>query len=79
MMNMEKHFQSKDGKRWLDVGFESRSIVGSGEEKPSDVVPIQEGARLLFAKGVDNWWKIVLVGLTARKIVRAPFRKRKKS
>ena len=76
---MEKHFQSKDGKRYFDVGFESRSAVGSGDEKPTDVIPLQEGARLLVAEGIDRWWKIILIGVTARKIIRAPFRRRKKT
>ncbi|MCQ2435060.1 MAG: hypothetical protein MJ062_07465 [Oscillospiraceae bacterium] len=74
---MEKHFQSKDGRRFLDIGYQSQTAVGSGD-KPSEVVPLQEGARLLFAKGIDNWWKIILGGLLLRKIVRAPFKRKKR-
>lgn len=75
---MEKHFQSKDGRRFFDIGYRSQTAVGSGSEKPSDTIPLQEGARLLFAKGVDQWWKLILGSIIVGKILRAPFRKKKK-
>lgn len=79
-MKMEKHFQSKDGKRFLDIGYQSQTAVGSGDEKPSEVVPLQEGIRIMCINGVDRWATVFSAVHKVRKIVRAPFRllKRKK-
>ena len=75
---MEKQFRNKKGNAYVHLGYESRSAVGSGAQRPTDTIPLQEGTRLLFAKAVDKWWKIICVGLFARKVVRAPFKKRRK-
>ncbi len=75
---MEKQIQSKSGRQYLHFGYETKRAVGSGNLPPSEVVPLQEGARLLLAHGIDDWWKVVCIGLTARKLIRAPFKKWRK-
>lgn len=69
---MEKHWQSRDGKRFLHIGGASRIAVGSGE-RPSEVIPLQEGARLLLSLGIDRWWRwirIFALGMGVRSWIR---------
>ena len=59
-MTREFHRRSKNGKAYIHAGFGVQDAVGA--EKPSDAVPIQEGMRLIFAKGVDRIWLFVCAG-----------------
>ena len=74
-MEKEFHWNSKSGRAYFDAGFGSRDAVGA--EKPSDAIPLQEGARLLFAKGVDRIWTVLLASALLR-LLTYPLRHRKR-
>ena len=59
-MDKEWKWSSKSEKSYFHAGFGVQDAVGA--EKPSDAIPLQEGARLLFAKGVDRIWLISVLG-----------------
>ena len=59
-MTKEWKWKKADGSAFFSAGVCQQSAVGA--EKPSDAIPLQEGARLLFAKGVDRIWLISLLG-----------------
>ena len=58
-MTREWKWKSKSGKAYFHAGCGTQDAVGA--EKPSEAIPLQEGARLLFAKGVDRIWLISLI------------------
>ena len=74
-MEKEYHWRSKTGKAFFHAGFGSQDAVGA--EKPSDAIPLGEGARLLFAKGVDRIWKVMLVSAALRMLTK-PLRHKKR-
>ena len=74
-MEKEFHWKSKSGHAFFNAGFGSRDAVGA--EKPSEAIPLQEGARLLFAKGVDRIWTVMLVSAAIR-LLTFPLRHRKR-
>lgn len=63
-MTREWKWISKSGKTFFHTGCGIQNAVGA--EKPSDAIPIQEGARLLFAKGVDRIWAFILISAAVR-------------
>ena len=65
-MNWEWNRKSRDGKRFLHVGFGTADAVGT--KHPASEIPIQEGLRLLIAKGIERWWMFVLIGAALRKL-----------
>lgn len=73
-MTKEWKWKSKSGNAFLNAGFGVQDAVGA--EKPSEAIPLQEGARLLFAKGIDRIWKIVILSALIRLLL--PKRRRKK-
>lgn len=58
-MTKEWKWKKADGSAFFSAGVCQQDAVGA--EKPSDAIPLQEGARLLFAKGVDRIWLISLI------------------
>ncbi|MBR3420428.1 MAG: hypothetical protein IKG82_17285 [Oscillospiraceae bacterium] len=58
-MTKEWKWRKADGSAFFNAGVFQQDAVGA--EKPSDAIPLQEGARLLFAKGVDRIWLISLI------------------
>lgn len=58
-MTKEWNWRKADGSAFFNAGVFHQDAVGA--EKPSDAIPLQEGARLLFAKGVDRIWLISLI------------------
>ena len=74
-MEKEFHWKSKSGRAFFNAGFGSRDAVGA--EKPSEAIPLQEGARLLFAKGVDRIWTVVLISAFFR-LLTWPIRHRRR-
>lgn len=73
-MKREWKWSSKSGKAFFHAGFCQQDAVGA--PKPSEAIPLGEGFRLLFARGVDRLWLILLAAATPRMIARA--RRRKK-
>ena len=59
-MTKEWKWKKADGSAFFSAGVCQQSAVGA--EKPSDAIPLQEGARLLFAKGMDRIWLLSLLG-----------------
>lgn len=57
-MTREWNWKSKSGKAFFNAGYGKMDAVGA--EKPSEAIPMQEGLRLLFAKGIDRIWLISL-------------------
>lgn len=75
-MTKEFRWNSKSGKSYFHGGFGVQDAVGA--EKPSDAIPLQEGARLLFAKGVDRIWAIMLISAAVRILTRKRRKKRRR-
>ena len=59
-MTKEWKWRKADGSAFFNAGVFQQDAVGA--EKPSDAIPLQEGARLLFAKGVDCIWLLSILG-----------------
>ena len=59
-MTKEWKWRKADGSAFFNAGVFQQDAVGA--EKPSDAIPLQEGARLLFAKGVDRIWLLSILG-----------------
>lgn len=74
-MTKEFRWNSKSGKSYLRAGFGVQDAVGA--EKPSDAIPLQEGTRLLFAKGVDRIWAMMLISAAIRILTRRRRKKRR--
>ena len=74
-MTREWKWKSKSGRAYFHAGCGTQDAVGA--EKPSDAIPLQEGARLLFAKGVDRIWAVVLISAAIR-ILSHKHKKRRK-
>lgn len=72
-MTKEWKWNSKSGKAFFHAGCGRQDAVGT--EKPSDAIPIQEGTKLLVAKGVD---RILFFALTAGVLRLLTHRKRNK-
>lgn len=63
-MTREWKWKSKSGKAYFHAGCGTQDAVGA--EKPSEAIPLQEGIRLLFGRGVDHVWFLSLIaGLLA--------------
>ena len=75
-MTKEWKWKKADGSAFFSAGVCQQSAVGA--EKPSDAIPLQEGARLLFAKGVDRIWLISLLGGIAALLTHRKRHKRRK-
>ena len=74
-MTREWERRSKDGKRFFHAGIGTADAVGTPH--PGHDIPLQEGARLLFAKGVDRWWRFMKIALLLRVITGGLRKKRK--
>ncbi len=74
-MTKEWKWRSKSGKAYLHAGCGMQDAVGA--PKPSDAVPMQEGVRLLAAKGIDRWW-MILTGIAALRMLAHGKRRRHK-
>lgn len=74
-MKKEFHWQSRSGRSFFNAGFGTQDAVGA--EKPSEAIPLQEGARLLFAKGVDRIWALMLISAAVRILTRRHRKKRR--
>ena len=74
-MNWEWKKQSRDGKRFFNVGFGTADAVGT--EHPASDIPMGEGLRLLIAKAVDRWWLLALIGAATAKLGRRKKKKRR--
>ncbi|GEM_PF-2192984 len=57
-MTREWKWKSKSGKAFFNAGYGRMDAVGA--EKPSEAIPLQEGTRLLFSKGIDRIWLVAL-------------------
>ena len=63
-MTREWKGKSKSGRAYFHAGCGTQDAVGA--EKPSEAIPLQEGVRLLFGRGVDHVWFLSLIaGLLA--------------
>ncbi len=63
-MTREWKWKSKSGRAYFHAGCGTQDAVGA--EKPSEAIPLQEGVRLLFGRGVDHVWFLSLIaGLLA--------------
>ena len=75
-MTREWKWKSKSGKAYFHAGCGMQEAVGA--EKPSEVIPLQEGVRWLFGRGVDPVWFLSLIGgLLALLLPRKKHRRRK--
>ena len=74
-MEKEFHWKSRSGSAFFNAGFASQDAVGA--PKPSEAIPLQEGARLLFAKGVDRIWALMLLSAALRLLTRRRRKKRR--
>lgn len=72
-MVKEWRWRSKSGRSALHAGIGSMDAVGA--QKPSDAIPMQEGLRLLIAKGIDRWWLIICIAAFIRRITKRKGRK----
>ena len=75
-MTREWNWKSRSGRAYLHAGIGRQDAVGA--EKPSDAIPLQEGVRLLAAKGIDRLWYTAIVIAVLRLISRPLRRNRKK-
>ncbi len=75
-MTREWKWKSKSGKAYFHAGCGTQDAIGA--EKPGDAIPLQEGARLLFSKGVDRIWIFALVAGTLRLLTHRKRNKRKR-
>lgn len=57
-MKKEWKWRKPDSSAFFSAGVFQEDAVGA--EKPSDAIPLQEGARLLFSKGIDRIWLFAL-------------------
>ena len=73
-MTKEWKWRSKTGRAFLHAGVGVQDAVGA--EQPGHAIPLGEGARLLFAKGVDRIWKAALILGAIRLLL--PNRKRRR-
>lgn len=73
-MTKEWKWKSESGRSFLHAGFGSQDAVGA--PKPSEAIPLQEGLRLLTAKGIDRIWHIYLFTLLVRVLKRRHRKKR---
>ena len=74
-MTREWKRSSKDGRRFVHMGFGSSDAVGTPH--PGHDIPLQEGVRLLAAKGIDRWWRFMKIAFLLRLIFGAKRKKRK--
>lgn len=75
-MTREWKWKSKSGRAYFHAGCGTQDAVGA--EKPSEAIPLQEGVRLLFGRGVDHVWLLSLIaGLLALLLPRKKHRRRK--
>ena len=75
-MTREWKWKSKSGRAYFHAGCGTQDAVGA--EKPSEAIPLQEGVRLLFGRGVDHvWFLSLVVGLLALLLPRKKHRRRK--
>ncbi|MCQ2417978.1 MAG: hypothetical protein MJ071_09270 [Oscillospiraceae bacterium] len=58
-MIREWQWQSKSKKAFLNLGVGQQDAVGAPQ--PSEAIPLQDGLRLLFAKGIDRIWLFCLI------------------
>ena len=63
-MTREWKWKSKSGKAFFNAGYGRMDAVGA--EKPSESIPLQEGTRLLFSKGIDRIWLVALAGIVIK-------------
>lgn len=63
-MIKEWKWNSKSGKAFFRAGVGMQDAVGA--PKPSEAVPLQEGLRVLFSRGVDHIWAIILASAFLR-------------
>ena len=73
-MIKEWKWSSKDGRSFLHAGAGSQDAVGAPQ--PSEAIPLQEGLRLLTAKGIDRLWHIYLLTLLVR-VLKRKYRKKR--
>ena len=59
-MTREWKWKSKSGSAYFHAGCGTQDAVGA--EKPSEAIPLQEGVRILFGRGVDHVWFLSLIG-----------------
>ena len=59
-MTKEWNWRKADGSAFFNAGVFQQDAVGA--EKPSDAIPLQEGVRILFGRGVDHAWFLSLIG-----------------
>lgn len=74
-MTREWKWKSKSGRSFFHAGCGTQDAVGA--EKPSDAIPLQEGARLLFAKGVDRIWAVLLLSAAVKILARKRQKRRR--
>ena len=75
-MTREWKWKNKSGSAFFHAGCGTQDAVGA--EKPSEAIPLQEGVRLLFGRGVDHVWFLSLIaGLLALLLPRKKHRRRK--
>ena len=67
-MEKEWKWKSKSGRAFFHAGIGQQDAVGTPH--PGHDMPLGEGARLLLAKGVDNFWLLALVLGVFRALVR---------
>ncbi len=72
-MTRQWKWKSKSGRAYLHFGFGTQDAVGA--PKPSDAIPLQEGARLLFASGVARFWRLHLLSKAIRQLGRGKKKK----
>ena len=75
-MKKEWNWKAKNGKAFFHAGIGQMSAVGT--EKPGDEIPLGEGARLLFTRGVDRCWQAVSAVSVLRRTVRGRTRKKRR-
>ena len=64
-MTKEWNWKSKSGRSFVNVGFGVQDAVGA--PKATDAIPIQDGVRLLVAKGIDRMYRIMRLGRPLRR------------
>lgn len=75
-MNREYRWRSKNGKAFFHAGFGRQDAVGTPH--PGHDFPLQEGVRLIFAKGVDRIWYFILASVFLR-IISRPLRRNRRN
>ena len=74
-MIKEWQWKSENGHSFLHAGIGTQDAVGA--PKPSEAIPLQEGLRLLSAKGIDRLWHIYLFTVIVRLLKRSVRKKRR--